>query len=64
MQLDPHQNSFGINGDHRNNMLIVATDIAYIIMPVATMVGCRVFTGLVASCSPKLGLTYLKIEVR
>jgi hypothetical protein len=45
-------------------MLIVATDIAYIIMPVATMVGCRVFTGLVASCSPKLGLTYLKIEAR
>jgi hypothetical protein len=62
MQLAPYQNSFGINGNHQNNMIIVAAGIANIIIPLATVVGCCAFAHLLPPCSPKLGLTYLRNE--
>jgi arginine exporter protein ArgO len=58
------QNLFEINRNHRNNMSIVATGIADIIMLVATVVGYCAFAGLVPPCYLKLRLTYLKIEAR
>jgi hypothetical protein len=62
MQLVPYQVSSGINENRQNNMITVVMGIADVIIPMATMVGCCAFAGLVPHCSPKLGLTYLKNE--
>jgi hypothetical protein len=63
LQLVSCQNSSGINGNHPNSMLTVATGITDVIKPVATMVGCCAFAGLVPPRSPKLGVNYLKTKV-
>jgi hypothetical protein len=39
MQLVPYRNSSGINGNHQNNILIVAMGNDDVIMPVTTVVG-------------------------
>jgi hypothetical protein len=62
IQLVPCQNSSRINRDHRNNISIVVTGIAMVIMHVATMVGYCALTGLVPPRSPKLVRTYLKTK--
>jgi hypothetical protein len=64
MQLVPCQNLSRINGNHRNNMLTLATGIGDILMHVATLVGYYAFAGLVPPRSPKLRLAYLKTEAR
>jgi hypothetical protein len=64
LQLVSYQNSSGINENHQNNILAIATGSDDIIMPVATVVGCYAIAGLVPPCSPKLRLTNLKTKVR
>jgi hypothetical protein len=64
MQLVSCQNLSGINGNHRNNILIVGTGNDDIIMPMSTVVGCYAIAGLVPPHSLKLGLTNLKTEAR
>jgi hypothetical protein len=60
MQLVLFSNSSGINGNYWNNVLTVASGI-----PDVISVSCYfAFIGLVQSCSPKLGLSYLKIKAR
>jgi hypothetical protein len=56
------RNSSGINGNHQNNMLTVATGNDDVILPVATVVNFYAITDLVPHRSLKLGLTNLKIK--
>jgi hypothetical protein len=62
MQLVSYQNSSVINKNHQNNMPTVIMSIVDIIMPMTTVVCYCTFTGLILPRSPKLRLTYLKIE--
>jgi hypothetical protein len=62
MQLLSCRNSSEINGNHRNNILTVATGNDDVIMPVATVVHCYAIAGLVPLRCPKMELTKLKTK--
>jgi hypothetical protein len=60
MQLVSYRNPSGINGNHQNNILTVATGNDDVIRPMATVVGCYAIAGLVPPHSSKMGIDQFK----